>query len=158
MPYHTACLRLQAWLGSTEGMILVGAHYFLDAAVGEYAITEEEQEMLLGEEVGKRLHVGEYNARAVGVGFPRTPERQWCADGGILESIQFVFHPFALFKFLMLGMTGRHGELCGGEERGNKVGLVGQVLANAFFQRHDTALQLNDTKGNTIDIYHDVGA
>lgn len=78
--------------------------------------------------------------------------------GGILESIQFVFHPFALFKFLMLGMTGRHGELCGGEERGNKVGLVGQMLSNAFLQRDDTALQLNDTKRNAIDIYHDVGA
>ena len=158
MPYHTACLRLQAWLGSTEGMILVGAHHFLDAAVGEYAITEEEQEMLLGEEVGKRLHVGEHNARAVGVGFPRTPERQRGADGGILESIQLVFHSFSLFKFLMLGMTGRHSELCGGEERGNKVGLVGQMLANAFFQRDNAALQLNDTKRNAVDIYHDVGA
>ena len=62
------------------------------------------------------------------------------------------------YKLLVLGMTGRHGELCGGEERRNKVGLVGQMLANAFLQRDDTALQLNDTKGNTIDIYHNIGA
>jgi hypothetical protein len=44
------------------------------------------------------------------------------------------------------------------KNEGIRSGSLDRLLANAFFKRDNAALQLNDTKGYAIDIYHDVGA
>lgn len=83
------------------------------------------------------------------VTFPRCPELSGREYGGIAETI-------IVTVARIVCLVGRYGELYGGEERGNEVYLVAQLLFYSFLYGDDATLQFNDCQGYAVDIHHNV--
>ena len=136
-------------LGGTDAEILVMAAGFLGARIKHDKVVDQLQKARLTAQLCQMLvqQIGTRQIDMVGM--------DWI---GWLFPLQIVFlvgfdsavaHP--------LGVVARHHQLHGGEEVTDKILLlVIQVLVDTFRDRDGRALELNDAKGNAVDIEHQI--
>ena len=87
----------------------MGTQHFLDTAVVQYAVAEEEHEVLFVEEHAVRFLFCKHVAQFCRVTFPLAPEFQWCANRSISE---------------LHTVIGSNSELCSSEEGRDEVTLI----------------------------------
>ena len=151
VPDHAARLGAEARLARAEGVVLVGAHHLLHAAVADHAVAEEEEERLLVEELRERRGVRQLRVGLLVVVLPVAPEAERRADRAVLEARRVAL---GVVRLLVRG----DGELDGREEGRDQVALVREALADALLDRHGRALELDDGERDAVHVDDEVGA
>ena len=141
VPDDTTFLSVHPFGSSFDGIYLMRAQHLLDAAIVQYAIMEEEHEVLLIEKHGVGFLFCNRITNFIGVSFPFAPECKRRTHCAVTK---------------LHAIVGGDGELGGGKERRYEITLVAEMLLDAFLVVDKAALQLYHGKGNAVHINNNV--